>query len=91
MKLTITTIFLAVTAFTNIAIADEYVHGYMRKNGTYVEPYVRTTSNNSVYDNYSTKGNSNPYTGQQGYVNPYNNPQGIIGSQNTHVYNPYRR
>jgi uncharacterized protein YdeI (BOF family) len=52
------------------ALADEYVHGYQRANGTYVQPYERTSPNNTTADNYSTKGNTNPYTGQAGTVNP---------------------
>lgn len=51
-------------------LADEYVHGYYRQNGTYVEPHYQTPPNGNPYDNYSTRGNSNPYTGQPGYVNP---------------------
>ena len=53
-----------------IVLADQYVSGYYRQNGAYVQPHYQTQSNNNTYDNYSTRGNSNPYTGQQGYVNP---------------------
>lgn len=49
---------------------DVRVGGYIRKNGTYVQPHIRTTPNSSYFDNYSTKGNVNPYTGQTGHVNP---------------------
>lgn len=44
----------------------EYVRGYIKSNGTYVSPYYRSDSNNTVTDNYSYKGNSNPYTGAIG-------------------------
>lgn len=55
----------------SIAFArDVHVRGYYRSNGTYVQPHTRTAPNNSTYDNYSTKGNTNPYTGQRGYQNP---------------------
>ena len=50
---------------------DTYVHGYTRPNGTYVQPYHRTEANDNPYDNYSTKGNVNPYTGKEGTVDPY--------------------
>ena len=43
------------------------VHGYTKKNGTYVEPYKRTKGDKTRINNYSTKGNSNPYTGKKGY------------------------
>lgn len=53
---------------------DNYVNGYYRQNGTYVQPHYQTQPNNNVYDNYSTRGNQNPYTGQRGYVNPDTQP-----------------
>jgi len=46
--------------------ADHAVHGYVRKNGTYVSPYHATNPNHTKNDNYSTKGNINPYTGKAG-------------------------
>ena len=42
------------------------VNGYYRQNGTYVAPYVRTAPNQTRNDNWSTVGNTNPYTGRQG-------------------------
>jgi len=36
---------------------DVYVNGYYRNNGTYVQPYHRTSPNNTIYDNYSVIGN----------------------------------
>ena len=48
------------------AFADQYVHGYTRSNGTYVQPYYRSSPNNTVRDNFSYKGNVNPYTGAVG-------------------------
>ena len=48
-----------------------YHQGYTTRNGTYVAPHYQSAPNNSVYDNYSTRGNTNPYTGQAGTVNPY--------------------
>lgn len=53
--------------------ADTYVNGYQRRDGTYVQGHYRTSPNNTKLDNYSTYGNVNPYTGQQGTVNPYGN------------------
>ena len=43
------------------------VSGYTRNNGTYVESHIRTMPNNTNWDNYSTKGNSNSFTGSTGY------------------------
>ncbi|HZF62739.1 MAG TPA: hypothetical protein VEZ52_14115 [Desulfovibrio sp.] len=47
------------------------VKGYTKKNGTYVAPHQRTAPNNTKMDNYSTKGNTNPYTGKAGTKDPY--------------------
>ena len=41
------------------------------RNGTYVAPHVRTSPNGSRIDNWSTKGNSNPYTGKPGTKDPW--------------------
>ena len=57
--------------FVNFLYADTYVRGYYRKDGSYVQPHYRSNQNRSVYDNYSTKGNVNPYTGKKGTKNPY--------------------
>ena len=58
------------------ASADQYVNGYTKSNGTYVEGHFRGTPNNTQVDNYSAKGNSNPYTGEKGYSDPYKNNNG---------------
>lgn len=48
------------------ALADNNVSGYYRKDGTYVSPHSRSSSNTTNRDNYSTQGNRNPYTGSTG-------------------------
>jgi hypothetical protein len=42
------------------------VKGYEKKDGTYIEPYHRTTPDTTQGNNYGTKGNVNPYTGKEG-------------------------
>lgn len=49
---------------------DTYVKGYTRKDGTYVQPHYRSAPDGNAYNNYSTKGNVNPYTGKEGTVDP---------------------
>jgi len=44
--------------------------GYTRKSGTYVAPHYRTSPDHSKSNNWSTKGNVNPYTGKRGTVDP---------------------
>jgi hypothetical protein len=46
--------------------ADVKVKGYYRKDGTYVAPHYRSSPNSTSADNWSTKGNVNPYTGKEG-------------------------
>ena len=44
---------------------------YKPSTGTYVMPSYRTSPNKTKLDNFSTKGNYNPYSGKSGTVNPY--------------------
>jgi len=85
MKLILATSALLLTFGT--ATADEYIHGYTRSNGTYVEPHYRSSPNNTAYDNWSTKGNVNPYTGEAGTRNPYgssgSSTYGLYGSRSS--------
>lgn len=43
-----------------------HVKGHTTKSGTYVAPHYRSAPNKTKSDNYSTKGNTNPYTGKKG-------------------------
>ncbi len=67
-------------------LADQYVHGYTRSNGSYVAPHHRSDANNTTYDNWSTKGNTNPYTGQAGYKNPSDTNTGYSNRTNAGMY-----
>lgn len=42
------------------------VSGYTKSNGTYVAPSHAKNPNDTKSDNWSTKGNMNPYTGKEG-------------------------
>jgi hypothetical protein len=42
-------------------------NGYYKKNGKYVKSHYKTQTNNTNWDNYSTKPNRNTYTGKKGY------------------------
>lgn len=49
-----------------------HVRGYYKPStGHYVAPHYKTTPNHSKFDNFSTKGNYNPYTGKKGTINPF--------------------
>jgi len=56
----------AILLTTAVSYADEYVQGYMKKDGTFVQPHYRSSPDSSYNNNYSTSGNTNPYTGQKG-------------------------
>jgi hypothetical protein len=47
-------------------LADTFVNGHFRSDGTYVEPHYRSTPDGNFSNNWSTRGNVNPYTGQWG-------------------------
>lgn len=42
------------------------VKGYYRKDGTYVQPHYRSAPDGNFGNNWSTKGNVNPFTGKVG-------------------------
>jgi hypothetical protein len=69
MKKMIAAVLAVLSAAT---FADTYVKPYVRKDGTYVQGHYRSNADGNVYNNYSTQGNTNPYTGQSGTVNPNN-------------------
>lgn len=95
MKKLILAILLSIFCFlTSIANADVAVNGYYRSNGTYVQPHYRSDPNGTPNDNWSTKGNVNPYTGQPGYKNPdagynqdnYNSQNQRLQQQNNNAF-----
>jgi hypothetical protein len=95
---------IALVVFVSIssipALAEQYVHGYYRSNGTYVHSYYRTSPDHTVTNNYSYKGNLNPHTGAVGtnyYVHDRTSPyyrgpdsHGRVGHANTPVVVPRR-
>jgi hypothetical protein len=68
--------------------AQVRVSGYVTKNGTYVAPYYRSNPNSTKLDNYSTKGNVNPYTGRLGTRDVSSNPYNY-GSNTRNAAPPY--
>jgi hypothetical protein len=51
-------------------VGEHYVHGYYRRDGTYVTGHYRTNPDNSFWNNWSSQGNINPYTGRVGTKQP---------------------
>lgn len=86
MKLSVLTGALAVALLSATAAfaRDVHVDGYYRSNGTYVQPHTRTAPDSNPYNNYSTRGNTNPYTGQAGTVDPYRSNSYGSGHSNSY-------
>lgn len=61
----------AIVLLATPAFADQFVNGYFRQNGTYVQPHYRSSPDSNPFNNYSTQGNMNPHTFQSGTQNPY--------------------
>ena len=79
---------ILLTSFCAPAAWAERVSGYYRSNGTYVQSYDRSDRNDTVQDNYSYKGNYNPYTGQTGTNYYRNSPSSeYYGTSNGYGYN----
>lgn len=51
---------------TGVGNADTWVRGYVKSNGTYVQPHYRSTADAKFSNNWSTYPNVNPYTGRMG-------------------------
>lgn len=59
------TFVITLNAQTNSS--SHYQKGYYKPStGTYVKPHMKTNTNSTNHDNYSTSGNSNDYTGSKG-------------------------
>jgi hypothetical protein len=65
-----TLLVIALLIAASSAAAQVHVRGYTKRDGTYVAPHERSAPNHTMLDNYSTKGNVNPYTGKPGTKDP---------------------
>ncbi len=67
--------FLSITIFTSFHNKTEAITRvrsyYKPSTGRVVMPHYRSSPNKTRIDNYSTKGNYNPYTGKKGYKSLY--------------------
>lgn len=59
---------LLITSSISIFAKDVYVKGYTRSDGTVVKSHHRSSPDSTVNNNFSTKGNVNPYTGKEGWI-----------------------
>ena len=66
-------IIVAVLISFSISISEARsvrVKSSVTKAGKYRQSHIRTSPNRIKMDNWSTKGNVNPYTGKEGTKNP---------------------
>ncbi len=61
-------IILLLIVFSKTVVADVWVNGYYRSNGTYVNGHYRSDPDGIAYNNWSYCGNVNPHTGKIGTV-----------------------
>ena len=59
--------FLGITE--SLEAGQTRVRPSIRRDGSYVQSHFRTSPNHTRIDNWSTKGNVNPYTGKKGSKN----------------------
>lgn len=93
MRIVVLAAALAAIATPVLAQGSNSVRGHIRRDGTYVAPHYRTNPNRTTYDNWSTKPNTNPYTGQQGTRSPaplYGGSSGSIYGGNSNYGAPKR-
>ena len=76
--------FISVLVFGQVNSSSTYQSGYFKSDGTYVQPHYKTNVNQTNHDNYSTKDNTNSYTGSTGYrANDYSSGASTYGSGKT--------
>lgn len=73
-------VLIAASALCTWATAQTHVKPYVKKDGTYVPGHVRSAPDRTPDNNYGTRGNYSPYTGQEGtqrpsYERPYESPR----------------
>ncbi|WP_176454096.1 peptidoglycan-binding protein [Siphonobacter sp. BAB-5385] len=75
-----------------LVFSQVHVKGYLRKDGTYVQPHQRSVPDGNPYNNYSYPGNVNPHTGKiatgdpDKYLEKYNNGRNIYNEFNEKIY-----
>ncbi len=65
MKKILVSIIFIMLSFSSV-FADTWVNGYYKSNGTYVQGHYRSSPDSFKNNNWSTSGNTNPYTGKKG-------------------------
>jgi hypothetical protein len=70
IKIVLFSCFASLFASSAFAVENHHVREYTTKRGTYITPHRQTNPNRTQRDNWSTRGNTNPYTGKVGTIIP---------------------
>lgn len=73
------------------SVGDHYVSGYYRSDGTYVAAHRKTNRDDSFWNNWSSEGNTNPYTGRTGSKTPGSRYPSYSSGGSTTVRGYYRK
>ena len=83
----------AALLISTTALADKYVKGYTKSNGTYVEGHYRSESNSNRYDNRGSESNGgsqrDEYSSGSGATNKSNSSYDWRDNDKDGVSNPY--
>ena len=80
---------LAALLLVDAAFADNYTRPYTRRDGTQVPGHYSSEPNQQRYDNYSGRGNTNPYTGERGSARHEFTTPPAYNTGRDHSSNPY--
>lgn len=90
-----TVLFLALATLSGAVLADKYVNGYTRKDGTYVQGHTKSSPDEYRYNNKNsqTYGGSqrDEYSSGTGATNRSNSSYGWRDNDRDGVSNPYDR
>jgi len=90
-----TALFLALVALSGAVLADQYVNGYTRKDGTYVQGHAKSSPDENRYNNKGSQtygGNQrDEYSSGTGATNRSNSSYGWRDNDRDNVSNPYDR
>lgn len=82
------TLIAVLALFTTTAIAGTNVKGYTRKDGTYVQPHIRSNSDSNRSNNYNSKSNGGSQRDEySGATNKSNSAYGYYDNDNDGLSN----
>lgn len=90
-----TVLFLALVTLSGAVLADQYVNGYTRKDGTYVQGHTKSSPDDYRYNNKGSQTNGgsqrDEYSAGTGATNKSNSSYGWRDNDRDNVSNPYDR